>query len=208
MGWWSDSLLPRMLDRTLSHPEFAPMRREVCSGLHGQVLEIGFGSGLNLPHLPDAVTRVVAIEPSDVAWDLSRERIEERGLPVVRGGVDAARLGDVPSESVDSAVSVLSLCVIPDVERAVAEILRVLRPGGTFHFLEHGLAPDDGVVVWQRRIEPFERRFAGGCHLTRSAAALITDGGLLMDEIEHFYLPGPAAMRPWGYITRGVAHRS
>ncbi|MHB1064317.1 MAG: class I SAM-dependent methyltransferase [Georgenia sp.] len=206
MGWWSASLLPRMLDRSLSSPTFAPMRREVCAGLHGEVLEIGFGSGLNLPHLPDTVTRVVAVEPSDVAWGISRERVEAREFPVVRGSLDAAQL-DVPTGSIDSAVSVLTLCVVPDVERAVGELVRALRPGGTFHFLEHGLAPDPDVAAWQRRIEPFERRFAGGCHLSRSAADLIDAGGLVIDEVEHFYLPGPTALRPWGYLTRGVAHR-
>lgn len=207
MGWWSDSYLPRMVDRVLGNPELAPLRRDLCAGLHGEVLEIGFGSGHNLPHLPGAVSRVVAVEPSDVAWDLSRERARPGEPPVVRGGSDAAHL-DLPDASIDSAVSALTLCVIPDVGRAVSELARVLRPGGTFHFLEHGLAPDAGVAAWQRRIEPFERRFAGGCHLTRSATDLVADGGFVLEEVEQFYLPGPTAMRPWGYMTRGVARRA
>ena len=153
MGVWGDRLLPRVLDAMGSAPEITRLRAEVCAGLHGTVLELGFGSGLNVPHYPAAVTEVLAVEPSDAAWALSERRRAASAVPVRRSGLDGQRLTEA-DDSVDCVLSTLTLCTIPDVARALAEVRRVLRPGGTLHVFEHGLAPDAGVETWQHRLEP------------------------------------------------------
>lgn len=205
MGLWTDRLLPRLNDRSLSSPEMDGLRAEVCQGLHGRVLEIGFGSGLNLPHVPDAVTSVAAVEPSDVAWDLSADRRAESRVPVERVGLDGQRLAAADA-SYDAALSTFTLCTIPDVAAALAEVRRVLRPGGALHFAEHGRAPDAGVARWQVRLDPLQGRVFGGCHLSRDMPALVAAAGLEMVELRSEYLPGPRISRPWtyGYLGRAV----
>jgi len=164
-------------------------RDRVCKGLHGEVVELGFGSGLNLPHLPGAVTRLSAVEPADVGWKLARGRVESSPVPVVRAGLDGQRL-PFPDGSFDSALSTWTMCTIPDVEAALRELRRVLRPGGTLHFVEHGLAPDERVRRWQHRLEPLQKRLFGGCHLTRPVGALVTGAGFEIAELDVFYEDG------------------
>lgn len=207
MGWWSTQAVPRLTHRTLDNPLVRTYRARVCSGLSGDVLEIGFGSGLNLAHLPASVRSLTVVEPSDVAWSMAGEAVDRSPVEVTRGGTDAGRL-ELPEDSVDAVLSTFTLCTVPDAARALAEIRRVLRPGGTFHFLEHGLAPGAGVQRWQRRIEPAQRVLAGGCHLTRDAVDLTTGAGLTVDTVERAYLPGPAVSRPWSYLSLGAASRS
>ena len=198
MGVWGDRLLPRVLDSMGAAPEVTRLRAAVCAGLHGTVLELGFGSGLNLPHYPAAVTEVLAVEPSDAAWALSERRRAESAVPVRRSGRDGQRLTEADA-SVDCVLTTLTLCTIPDVSRALAEVRRVLRPGGTLHVFEHGLAPDAGVETWQHRLEPVQKRVFGGCHLTRDVPLLLTDAGFRLDEDDAHYLEGPRMMRPWSY---------
>ena len=198
MGVWGDRLLPRVLDTMGAAPEITRLRAEVCTGLHGTVLELGFGSGLNVPNYPATVTEVLAVEPSDAAWALSERRRAGSAVPVRRSGLDGQRLAE-PDDSVDCVLSTLTLCTIPDVPRALAEVRRVLRPGGCVQVFEHGLAPDAGVVTWQRRLEPLQKRVFGGCHLTRDVPRLLTEAGFRLDEDDASYLEGPRLMRPWGY---------
>ena len=198
MGVWSERLLPRLLDSMGAAPEITRLRAEVCAGLHGTVLEIGFGSGLNVPHYPAAVTEVLAVEPSDAAWALSEKRRARSAVPVRRSGLDGQRLTEA-DDSVDCVLSTLTLCTIPDAPRALAEVRRVLRPGGALQVFEHGLAPDAGVVTWQHRLEPLQKRVFGGCHLTRDVPGLLTDAGFCLDDDVARYLQGPRMMRPWGY---------
>ena len=206
MGIWEDRLLPRLLDKAGSNPEVARMRAVACTGLHGVVLEIGFGGGHNLRHYPAAVTSVLAVEPSDAGWALSEKRRVESGLTVLRSGLDGQRLTE-PDDSVDCVLSTLTLCTIPNVEAALAEARRVLRPGGSLHFLEHGLAPDPSVVRWQHRLDPLQGAVFGGCHLARDIPRLIRGAGFTIDDLESAYLPGPRASRPWtyGYVGRATA---
>jgi SAM-dependent methyltransferase len=203
MGVWARQVVPRLVEVGSGGEEMLAYRRRVCEGLTGRVVEIGFGSGANLEVLPSTVTSLVAIEPSDVAWRRSAERRGRVAVPIERGGLDGQRL-DLPDASVDAALSTLTLCTIPDADAALSEVVRVLRPGGTLHFLEHGLAPDVDVVRWQRRVEPLQLRVFDGCHLTRPVDDLITHSGLVMEWLERAYTPGPRAMRPWlfGYLGR------
>ena len=141
----------------------------MCSGLSGRVLEIGFGSGLNVSAYPDAGHRPSsAVEPSDLGWELSAERRSGSAVPVERVGLDGQRLAAADA-TYDAVLSTFTLCTIPDVATALAEVRRVLRPGGALHVLEHGLAPDPRVAAWQRRLNRLQGRIAGGCHLTRDA---------------------------------------
>lgn len=190
MRIWTDQVVPRATDLLLGAGEIHKLRERVCAGLRGEVLEIGFGSGLNMEHYPPAVTKVYAVEPSDVAWRIAVDKHTGEGRPpVVRAGLDGESV-DLPDESVDGAVSAFTLCTIPHVEVALREVRRVLRPGGELHFVEHGLAPDRGVATWQRRLTPIQRRVAAGCHLDRPVADLVRGSGLVVEDLDTFYLGG------------------
>lgn len=204
MGVWRDQALPRLTDVLLRGHDIGELRAEVCAGLRGRVLEIGFGSGLNVRFYPDAVTLVHAVEPAGVAWDLSRSRRERVSVPVEHGGLDGQRL-DADDSSYDAVLCTFTLCSIPDVPQALAEVRRVLRPGGSLHFLEHGLAPEPAVATWQRRLEPAQRTLGGGCHLTRDVPSMLAGAGFGVAELRTGYLPGPRSSRPWTYTYRGRA---
>lgn len=202
MGFYRDRALPRLINRVCGAASTVPNRRRVCAGLHGRVLEIGFGSGLNLPHYPGAVTSVDAVEPADLAWRLAADRVAASGPPVRRAGLDGQSL-PFADDTFDTALSTWTLCTIPDVGAALREVRRVLKPGGTLHFLEHGLAPDAPVRRWQHRLEPLQKRLAGGCHITREVADLVTDAGFVVTELDAFY--EPSTQKVVGYYSLGVA---
>jgi ubiquinone/menaquinone biosynthesis C-methylase UbiE len=202
MGLYGKHVLPRILDTLGAAKAAEPERRRVCAGLAGEVVEIGFGSGLNVPFYPAAVTRVAAVEPLDAGWKLARPRLQEARVPIERGGLDGQSL-PFADDSFDAALSTWTMCSIPDVEQALRELRRVLRSGGTLHFLEHGLAPDEGVQRWQHRLEPIQKRVCGGCHLTRRAPELLAAAGFEIAELETYYEQG--APRVLGANARGVA---
>ena len=203
MGWYIEQVLPRIINvACATGPGVDQLRDRVCGGLSGEVLEVGFGSGLNVPHYPAGVTAIAAIEPSDVAWRLAAERVTATAVPVRRAGLDAQAL-PFEDDTFDSALSTWTLCTIPDVGAALAELRRVLRPGGTLHFVEHGLAPDDSVVRWQRRLEPVQKRLAGGCHLTRPIYGMIEGSGFTIEEVDAFYLDGAPTVL--GALVVGIA---
>lgn len=179
------------------------LRSRVCTGLEGEVLEIGFGSGLNVPFYPAATKRVDAVEPADVGWKLARQRVAASPVPVQRAGLDGQSL-PFADASHDAALSTMTLCTIPDAAAALREIHRVLRPGASFHFFEHGLAPDADVQRRQRRIEPFSKRVFGGCHITRPITEMVTAAGFTITEVDVFYGEGPKVM---GAFSLGVAVR-
>ncbi|MBL0747999.1 class I SAM-dependent methyltransferase [Nocardioides baculatus] len=201
---WDERVVPRLTDLSLRGHEVGEMREVACAGLTGRVLEIGFGSGLNVRWYPPEVTSVTAIEPSDLGWQLSERRRARTALTVERAGLDGQRL-DLADDSHDSALITFSLCTIPDPLLALREARRVVRPGGRLHVLEHGLAPDETVRRWQRRMEPLQRAVAGGCHLTRDIPSLVEETGWRIEESEQAYLPGPAVSRPWTYGYRLLA---
>ncbi len=203
MGLYGEQVLPRLLDLACgSESTLGALRERVCADLTGQVVEVGFGSGCNVPHYPHAVTAVAAVEPSDVAWRLAARRIAAGSTPVRRAGLDGQLL-PFEDASFDGALSTWTLCTIPDPTAALLELRRVLRPGGRLHFLEHGLAPDAPVARWQHRLEPVQRRLFGGCHLTRRVSDLLTVAGFDIIELDSFYQQGTP--RVLGAVTVGAA---
>jgi ubiquinone/menaquinone biosynthesis C-methylase UbiE len=190
MGFYSDQILPRCLDFALSRKAIMELRARVTAGLAGEVLEVGFGSGLNLLLYPRTVTRVLAVDPSELGRKLAQKRIAQSPLPVQWCGLDGERLA-LPSASVDAVLSTFTFCTIPDLARALAELRRVLKPNGMLHFLEHGRSPEPGVAKWQDRLNPIQRVVGGGCNLNRAIDREITDAGFALDTLERYYLPGP-----------------
>jgi ubiquinone/menaquinone biosynthesis C-methylase UbiE len=202
MGWYGEHILPRIVQAACGMKTVQPLRRRVCEGLTGDVIEIGFGPGHNVAFYPAAVTSVAAVEPSDVAWKLAGKRVEQSSVPVQRSGLDGQSL-PFAGASFDAAVSTWTLCTIPDVAAALNELRRVLKPGGTLHFVEHGLAPDESVQRWQRRLEPMQKRVFGGCHLTRPIVDLLTTAGFEITELDTFYEKG--APKFGGADSLGIA---
>jgi SAM-dependent methyltransferase len=189
MGFYAERILPRIINAACGIKSAEPLRRRVCEGLAGDVVEIGFGSGLNVPFYPSNVNRVAAIEPADLGWRLADERLKATRIPVERSGLDGQSL-PFADASFDAALSTWTLCTIPDVAVALSEVRRVLKPGGTLHFLEHGLAPDHGVRLWQRRLDPIEKRLFGGCHFSRPIVELVTAAGFSIRQVDLFYEQG------------------
>lgn len=186
MGFYADHILPRVINTACGNKQADPLRKRVCTGLTGDVLEIGFGSGNNIPFYPVQVTKLAAIEPADLGWKLAAARLAEAAVPIQRSGLDGQKL-PFAEDSFDSALSTWTLCTIPDAAAALLEVHRVLRPGGSFHFVEHGRAPDEKVRRWQHRMEPLHRALLGGCHVSRPIRDLITTAGFTITEMDTFY---------------------
>jgi ubiquinone/menaquinone biosynthesis C-methylase UbiE len=204
VGLWNDHVFVPVMDRVLRTPEVNARRAKLCQGLHGRVLEIGFGTGLNLRHYPADVTEILVVEPSASAMRLAELRKSAVSATINHVGLDGAQL-NLPDESVDCVLSSYTLCTIPDVDAALMEAHRVLKPGGALHFLEHGRAPTESVRAWQRRIHPIHSRIAAGCSLDRPIDDLISNAGLIIRELETGYGQGP---RPFSYLYRGRALRA
>ena len=189
MRFYDEQVLPRIINVACNVGTAKEQRSRVCAGLTGEVVEIGFGSGLNVPFYPAAVAGVAAVEPADVGWRLAGKRLAAVSVPVHRAGLDGQLL-PFADHTFDSALSTWTLCTIPDVAAALRELRRVLVPGGALHFVEHGLAPDEPVRRWQRRLEPVQQRVAGGCHLTRPIADLLVAAGFVITDLDVFYERG------------------
>lgn len=202
MSRYEDKLLPRVINVVMNTKHTRRIRARVCAGLSGEVVEVGFGTGHNLPFLPPAVTRVRAAEPAGLGVRLAQGRIRTANVPVEVVGLDGQRL-PIEDGSADAVLCTWSLCTIPDPVMAVREMRRVLRPGAALHFVEHGVAPDESVRAWQRRLNGIQQRVAGGCHLNRDIPAILAEGGLRTSRLETYYAEGEP--KPFGYLYEGIA---
>ena len=201
-GFYQTHILPWGIHLTMKNPEAMRYRRQVVPVAAGRVLEIGFGSGLNLPFYDSGVTALVGVDPSVQLTRLARRSIDQARFPVevVNSPAEDMRFDDA---SFDCAVVTWSLCTIPDPIAALTQVRRVLKPEGSLIFVEHGLSPDTDVAAWQGRINPLWRRCAGGCNMNRPIDGLIAESGFRIDRLETGYLvKGPRIL---SYMYEGVA---
>jgi len=200
MGFYARHVLPRCLDLACGVGPIDKQRAKIVPRARGHVVEIGIGSGLNLPFYDASkVERVTGIDPDDHMWRRAKGRVLACDFPVERMGLSGESL-PLESRIADTVVVTYSLCTIPDPIAALKEMARVSKPGGTILFAEHGKAPDPRVARWQRRIDPMWKKIAGGCHSGRDIPALFDEAGLEITECEEMYIPGPKvlAYNYWG----------
>jgi SAM-dependent methyltransferase len=188
LGFYENRVLPRIIDRLLGSEAATEARARTCAGLEGEVVDVGFGTGTNLAHLPPAVTRVHAIEPSIGALERAAAAIDASPVPVDISGRDGQRL-PFPDESVDRVLFTWTLCTIPDPVAAIREARRVLRVGGAVHFVEHGLSDVTSTQRWQHRLNGLQNRLFCGCNLTRDVPDLLARGGLPAQQLDAYTVP-------------------
>ena len=204
MALYRDRVFPRILDVLMNTKETRRIRARVCDGLAGEVVEVGFGTGHNLPFLPPDVTRLRAVDPLAKGRDLAAARVAAATCDVEFVGLDGQRL-DVPDVSADAVLTTWTLCSIGDPVAAVREMRRVLRPGGRVHFVEHGRSPHESVRRWQHRCNGLQRRVAGGCNLDRDIPALLAEGGLAVEQLDTYDATGDPKPLGWTFEGRAVA---
>ncbi len=201
MGFYTDIILPRLCDLAMRNKRLVPFRERVVGAAEGRVLEIGVGSGRNLPFYRPPVLEVLALEPAPRLVIMARGASRATNMPVSFLDASAEAI-PLDEHSVDTVITTWTLCTIPQAATALAEMRRVLRPGGKLLFVEHGLAPDEGVRRWQDRLTPAWRCISGGCHLNRPIRSMIEGAGFRIDRIETGYMPGP---KPMSFMYEGSA---
>jgi ubiquinone/menaquinone biosynthesis C-methylase UbiE len=203
MSFYDDRILPHLINLAMRNRALLPYRRRVIGAADGRVLEIGMGSGMNLPFYPSSVREVIGLEPSARLSAMAEQapRGSSTNVTLVPGSAEA-----MPFEttSFDTVVTTWTLCSIPDAGKALAEVRRVLKPGGQLLFVEHGQAPDARVRKWQDRLTPVWKRIGGGCHLNRPIQTLIESAGFRIDAIRSGYMAGP---KPMTFMSEGRARR-
>ena len=204
VGLYEEQVLPRFVDVALGGARLGRLRARVAAGLEGEVVEVGFGSGHNVPYYPQAVRRVRVVDPATVGRKLAAKRVAATTVPVEFVGLDGQSL-PLADGTVDHVLTTWTLCTIPDVRAALGEIRRVLRPGGALHFLEHGRSAEPNVARWQDRVTPVQRRIGGGCHLNRPIDQLVAGSGLAIGEQTTYYIRGPKVV---GYKYDGDATKT
>jgi len=204
VGIYAKYVLPKVLDLAMRNKDLTPLRQTWVSQARGEVLELGIGSGLNLPFYSSDVRRIHGVEPSQEMQRTARGRVpSERPVEFLsQSAEDPLPLAEA---SIDTVLSTWTLCTIPDVPRALREARRVLKPDGRFIFVEHGRSPDTRVVVWQNRLNPIWKRIGGGCNLNRNIVELIQGAGFRITELKTEYLPGPRSMT---YTYQGLAKKA
>jgi len=203
MGFYERRVLPRLIDVLCGSARLVPVRRPTVDQLYGTVLELGFGSGRNVPLYPASVDLVLAVEPSERGRELAAGRIERSSVPVRFVGLDGHAI-DLHDDTADCALSTWTLCTIPDPVAALREVARVVRPGGELLFLEHGLSSDTTVAARQHRWTPLQKRVFGGCHLDRDIGAIVAEAGFEIDQLDTFSIEGPKS-QSFLYAGRATA---
>ena len=201
MSFYEKHILPRLLDLSMRHRGLMPYRRRTIAAASGVVLEIGVGSGLNLPLYETDVDRVYGIDPSPQLIELAKKRTKQADRLVFLARASAEEL-PFTGGSFDSVVTTWTLCTIPDVLGALREMQRVLKPDGRLLFVEHGLAPDRGIARWQNWLTPCWKRIGGGCHLNRKMDDLIRAAGFQITQLQTSYMEGP---KPMTFMYQGSA---
>ncbi|WP_035993999.1 class I SAM-dependent methyltransferase [Leptolyngbya sp. KIOST-1] len=204
MGLYNERILPYLIDVSMAGTTLEPYRREVLAEVEGAVLEIGFGTGLNLPYYPDHVRHLVTVDPSPGVHRLAQKRIDASPIAVDHRLLSGEAL-PMAEATFDSVVSTFTLCSIPEIEQALAEIYRVLKPGGRFFFVEHGLSDEPGIQTWQNRLTPLQKRIAGGCHINRNMRQLIEQQ---FDQVSLTAAYVERLPKIMGYFYRGVATKA
>ncbi len=204
MGFYDNVILPHCIELSCGMRALIPARKQVCAGLFGRVLEIGFGSGLNVPYYPAEVTEVRGVDPSARALRIGEKRLRAAACKIEMVSLDAQAIA-VEDGWADAALSTFTLCTIAEPQIALAEVIRILKPKGRLHFLEHGRAPDESVARWQDRLNGLQQVVAGGCQLNRDMASLLKTAGFTIDSLEQAY--HPAMPRTHGYLYQGIATR-
>lgn len=201
MGLYDERILPHLIALAMRHGELAAYRRRVVSAARGRVLEVGIGSGLNLPFYTAEVSHVVGLDPSKRLLEMAGGQAQRASPPLtlLSASAEAIPLDD---HSIDDAVMTWTLCSVSQAALALGEIRRVLRPSGSLFFVEHGRAPDPSVRTWQNRLTPIWKHLAGGCHLNRDVSHLILEAGFDTPDLRSGYMPGP---RPFTFMFEGRA---
>ena len=201
MGFYEDRVLPHLVNLTMRNRRLIPYRERVISAAEGRILEIGIGSGLNLPLYPARAREIVGLEPAPRLLAMSRRLANQSSLPVmfIEASAETIPLDD---RSIDTVISTWTLCTIPAVFKALEEIRRVLSPNGQLLFVEHGLAPDDNVSKWQDRLTPAWKRIGGGCHLNRPISTIVESAGFTVTRLQTGYMKGP---KPMSFLYEGRA---
>lgn len=206
-SWYDRHVLPWLIDFACGIKPVKRQRRKVVPLAQGRVLEIGIGTGLNLEHYDKArVQAITGLDPGLEMHRLAKKRVAAAGIPVELVGLSAEKI-PFDAGTFDTVVVTYSLCTIPDPVAALREMRRVLKPGGTLFYCEHGRAPDESVRRWQDRLTPMWSKLAGGCHLNRDIPALLREAGFRSDDLETMYLPGPRPLtfNYWGTAVRTAA---
>jgi ubiquinone/menaquinone biosynthesis C-methylase UbiE len=201
MGWYEERVVPKLVDWACGSKNMNRWREKATAGLHGDIVEIGFGSGRNVELYPAELHKVFAVEPSEKAMAMAKERVSTSHVLIERVGLVGEDL-PLTDNSCDGALCTFTLCTVSDPAKVLSELKRVLKPGASLHFLEHGIAPDGSVAKWQQRLNGFEKKVAGGCHLTRDPLTLFKQAGCEVEVIRQRYAKGP---KPWSYFTVGTA---
>ena len=204
MGFYAKYLLPRIIDLAMRNKETARLRAAWIPHARGEVLEVGIGSGLNLPFYSGNVQRLYGVDPSVELQRMARQKAVAEPIEIEFFSQSAEERLPLPNASIDTVVVTWTLCSIADAPKALQQINRVLKPTGNLIFVEHGRAPDPGVAIWQEWITPVWKRVGGGCHLNRKINHLITAAGFRIAELKTCYLPGP---RPMTYTYQGFAEK-
>jgi len=201
MGFYSNWLFPRLLDCVMQQKQMLPFRQRIGVAASGRVLDVGIGSGLNLPFYAGPIDRVIGVDPSPELLRFAEKRASQTSVPteLLCGTGEALPIED---KSIDTAVVTFTLCTVCNPAATLGEVRRVLKPGGRLLFAEHGRAPDAGVARWQDRITPVWKHVAGGCHLNRKPDDLMQSAGFAIEALETGYLKGP---RPMGFVYAGSA---